>query len=193
MPGIGTGRCNRHRTSVVTNCSPPTLFSWHRCVMIPQSIAKQGNVLVPQVQNFIRVPLCRQNWFTDWLIDWLMLMCLISISRSIDTSLLKVPTLNHSVGLFWHTHCPSKAWLAPPKSHCYWLLLFSHSVMSDSLRPHGLQYTRSPCPSPPPGVHPSSYPFNQWCHPTTQITISIWLFQGPQTCNDHLPVAKGKG
>ena len=29
-----------------------------------------------------------------------------------------------------------------------WLLLFSHSVMSDSLWPHGLEYTRLPCPSP---------------------------------------------
>jgi len=30
---------------------------------------------------------------------------------------------------------------------------FSHSVMSNSLRPHELQHTRSPCPSPTPGVH----------------------------------------
>ena len=30
---------------------------------------------------------------------------------------------------------------------------FSHSVMSDSLRPHELQHTRPPCPSPTPGVH----------------------------------------
>ena len=29
---------------------------------------------------------------------------------------------------------------------------FSRSVMSDSLRPHGLQHTRLPCPSPTPGV-----------------------------------------
>ena len=35
------------------------------------------------------------------------------------------------------------------------LLLFSHSVMSDSLRPHEPQHARSPCPSPTPGVHPN--------------------------------------
>ena len=29
---------------------------------------------------------------------------------------------------------------------------FSHSVVSDSLRPHGLQHTRLPCPSPTPGA-----------------------------------------
>ena len=33
---------------------------------------------------------------------------------------------------------------------------FSRSVVSDSLRPCGLQHTRSPCPSPSPGVCPSS-------------------------------------
>ena len=43
---------------------------------------------------------------------------------------------------------------------------FSHSVMSDSLRPHGLQHTRPPCPSPTPGVHPNSCPWSWWCHPT---------------------------
>ena len=30
---------------------------------------------------------------------------------------------------------------------------FSHSVMSDSLRPHESQHARPPCPSPTPGVH----------------------------------------
>ena len=32
------------------------------------------------------------------------------------------------------------------------LLLFSHSVVSKSLQPHGLQHTRLPCPSPSPGA-----------------------------------------
>ena len=30
---------------------------------------------------------------------------------------------------------------------------FSRSVVSDSLRPHGLQHARPPCPSPTPGVY----------------------------------------
>ena len=33
---------------------------------------------------------------------------------------------------------------------------FSHSVVSDSLRPHELQHARPPCPSPSPGVHSDS-------------------------------------
>ena len=42
---------------------------------------------------------------------------------------------------------------------------FSHSVVSDSLRPHELQYTRPPCPSPIPRVHSNSRPSSRWCHP----------------------------
>ena len=37
----------------------------------------------------------------------------------------------------------------------------SHSVMSDSLRPHELQHARPPCPSPTPGVHSDSRPSSQ--------------------------------
>ena len=43
---------------------------------------------------------------------------------------------------------------------------FSCSVMSYSLRPHGLQHARPPCPSPTPGVFSNSCPLCQWCHPT---------------------------
>ena len=35
---------------------------------------------------------------------------------------------------------------------------FSLSVMSNSLRPHGLQHTRLPCPSPTPGAYSNSCP-----------------------------------
>ena len=38
---------------------------------------------------------------------------------------------------------------------------FSHSVMSDSLRPHELQHTRPPCPPPTPRVHSDSRPSSQ--------------------------------
>ena len=42
---------------------------------------------------------------------------------------------------------------------------FSHSVVSDSLRPHESQHARPPCPSPTPGVHSNSRLSSQWCHP----------------------------
>ena len=42
----------------------------------------------------------------------------------------------------------------------------SFAVMSDSLRLHGLQHARFPCPSPTPGACSNSCPSSQWCHPT---------------------------
>ena len=38
---------------------------------------------------------------------------------------------------------------------------FSHSAVSDSLRPHESQHARPPCPSPTPGVHSNSRPSSQ--------------------------------
>ena len=51
------------------------------------------------------------------------------------------------------------------------LLLFSHSVLSDSLRPHGLQHARLPCPSSIPGVCSNSCPLSRWCHPTISSSV----------------------
>ena len=51
------------------------------------------------------------------------------------------------------------------------LLLFSHSVMSNSLQPQGLQYTRLSCPSLPSGACSNSCPSSQWCHPTISSSV----------------------
>ena len=59
---------------------------------------------------------------------------------------------------------------------------FSCSVVSNSLRPQGLQHTRPPCPSPTPGVYPNSCPLSQWCHPT--ISSSVIHFS---SCLQTLP------
>ena len=50
-------------------------------------------------------------------------------------------------------------------------LLFSHSVVSDSLPSQGLWHTRLPCPSPSPGACSDSSPLSHWCHPTTSSSI----------------------
>ena len=59
----------------------------------------------------------------------------------------------------------------------------SHSVVSDSLRPHELQYARPPCPSPTPGVHPNPCPFSLWCHPTSSSVVPI------SSCPQSLPAS----
>ena len=48
---------------------------------------------------------------------------------------------------------------------------FSHSVVSDSLRPHELQHARPPCPSPTPGVYPNSCASSRWCHPAISSSV----------------------
>jgi len=73
--------------------------------------------------------------------------------------------------ILWESRCmPSGTWqlLGP----CLFLLYqFSHSVRSDSLRSHGRQHARLPCPSPTPGVYSNSCPSSQWCHPTISSSI----------------------
>ena len=48
---------------------------------------------------------------------------------------------------------------------------FSHSVVSDSLRPDGLQHTRPPCPSPTARAYSNSCPLSWWCHPTISSSV----------------------
>ena len=62
---------------------------------------------------------------------------------------------------------------------------FSCSVMSDSLRPHGLQHARLPWPSPTPGAYSNSRPSSRWCHPT--ISSSVVPF------SSHLQSFPGSG
>ena len=45
------------------------------------------------------------------------------------------------------------------------------SVVSDSLRPHGLQHARPPCPSITPGIYPNSCPLSRWCYPTISFSV----------------------
>ena len=59
---------------------------------------------------------------------------------------------------------------------------FSHSVMSDSLRPHESQHARPHCPSPTPGVYPNPCPSSQWCH--LAISSSVVPFS---SCPPSLP------
>ena len=64
------------------------------------------------------------------------------------------------------------------------LVQFSCSVMSGSLRPHGLQLARPPCPSPTPGVYSNSCPSSQWHHPN--IPSSVVPFS---SCPQSLPAS----
>ena len=51
------------------------------------------------------------------------------------------------------------------------VVVFSHSVMPDSLWPHGLQHARLPCPSQSPRACSNSHPSSQWCHPNISSSV----------------------
>ena len=57
---------------------------------------------------------------------------------------------------------------------CRSAIMFSCSVVSDSLQPNGLQHTRLPCPSLSPGVCSNSCPLSQKCHPTTSSSVTTF-------------------
>ena len=57
-------------------------------------------------------------------------------------------------------------------SHCSYSIQFSHSVVSDSLWPRGLQHTGPPCPSPTPRACSNSCPSSRWCHPTISSSVT---------------------
>ena len=70
--------------------------------------------------------------------------------------------------------CPSRC--APGEERCTHKetttsVQFSRSAVSDSLRPHGLQHARPPCPSPAPGTCSNSCPWSRRCHPTTLSSV----------------------
>ena len=67
----------------------------------------------------------------------------------------------------------------------------SHSVTSNSLRPHGLQHASFSCPSPTPGAYSNSCPLSRWCHPT--ISSSVVPFSSNLQCfpaSGSFPVSK---
>ena len=56
--------------------------------------------------------------------------------------------------------------------------------MADSLRPHGLQHTRLPCPSPSLRACSNSCPLGQWCRPTISSSVSPF-----SSCLQSFPVS----
>ena len=56
----------------------------------------------------------------------------------------------------------------------FWQLSVQFSSVAQScpsLRHHGLQHARPPCPSPTPGVNPNPCPSSRWCHPAISSSV----------------------
>ena len=76
------------------------------------------------------------------------------------------------------------SWLDSIHSYKCNIVQFSHLVMSDYFRPHGLQHARPPCPSPTARACTNPCPSSQWCHPA--ISSSIVLFS---SCLQSFPAS----
>ena len=87
--------------------------------------------------------------------------------------------------MFIHTQVSIFNAFVNAQKRCISSVQFSHSVLSDSLRPHESQHARPPCPSPTPGVHSDSRPSSQWCHPA--ISSSVVPFS---SCPQSLPASE---
>ena len=82
---------------------------------------------------------------------------------------------------------PSSSWLLGIWVCC---LLSSCSVMSDSLWPHRLQYTRLPCSSLSPAVCSNSLPLSQWCHPTISSSVIPFFFLQSFPASGSFPLSQ---
>ena len=116
-----------------------------------------------------------------WLSGWACTVLTSRISESCGNSVWIMrnhQTVFHSSCTIWHSHQQCMWVPVSPHPHQHlsvflmidilasveWLLLFSRSVMSDSLQPHGLQHARLPCPSPSPEIGSNSCTLSRWCH-----------------------------
>ena len=100
------------------------------------------------------------------------LYCLYRHICNAFPKLLKSPLRRqHQLSIQWSTQLDISL-LNPPSFTPAVLLVFSQSVVSDSLQPHGLQHARLPCPSLSPGVCSNSWSLSRWCHPTTSSFVS---------------------
>ena len=82
-------------------------------------------------------------------------------SLGISNFLEEISSLSHSV-VFLYFFTP-QSYLTSVQ--------FSHSVVSNSLRPHGQQQARLPCPTPAPGACSKPCPLSRWCHPTISSSV----------------------
>ena len=91
-----------------------------------------------------------------------------SIISLISQHLFRPSDLNHFITENLFPFVSPSLFLPTPQ---FGSVQFSHSVVCNSLWPHGLQHARPPCSSPTPGVYWNSGPLSWWCHPTISSSV----------------------
>ena len=113
----------------------------------------------------------------------LILCCPLLLLPSIPPS-IRVFSNESALCIRWPTYWSFSFSISPSNEHpglisfrMNWLghwsekVKWSHSVVSDSLQPQGLQHTSLPCPSPIPQACSNSSPLSWWCHPTVSSSV----------------------
>ena len=90
----------------------------------------------------------------------------------------------------WKADFETDFYSKPPLTFSTELVQFSHSVVSDSLRPHGLQHARPPCPSPTARAYPNPCPLSRWCHPTILSSVSLFSCLQSFPASGSFPVSQ---
>ena len=86
-----------------------------------------------------------------------------------------------------HKRCRFDPWVGKIPQE---LLLFSHSVISYSLWPYGMQPARLPGPSLSPRTCSNSCPFSRWCHPTISSSVVPFSCPQPFPASGSIPMAR---
>ena len=125
----------------------------------------------PQILRCFRRAICLANSFLSKM-QLNALLCLMSflccsvtlqwpvLCNPMDCSTPGFPVLHYlPKSARTHVHCVCDT--THPSHPLFSSVQFCHSVLSDSLQPHGQQHTRPPCPSPTPRVYSNSCPLSQ--------------------------------
>ena len=154
--------------------SPPALNSFPASgyFQMSQFFASGGQSIRASASASV-LPMNIPGWFFIGLTD--LILQSEGLSKVSNTTVQKHQLLGTQTSLWSNAH--TYTWL-----NSFSWVQFSHSVLSDSLRPHGSQHARPPCPSPTPGVYSNSCPSSRWCHPA----ISVVPFS---SCPQSLPAS----
>ena len=143
----------------------PSIFPSVRVFPTSQPFASVGKSIGASASTSV-LPVNIQGWFPLVLTGWISLQSRGLSSIFSSTATWKLVNAGHI-----HLANICLQMRASPQ---FSSVRFSRSVVTNSLRPHGLQNTRRPCPSPTPGAYSDSRPSCRWRHPT--ISSSVFPF-----------------
>ena len=128
----------------------------------------------------------RHNW-SNLAVAYFLKNIIVALEYSLKSGIVKPPT----VSFLWYSFGYSGTFMVHMNFRIYFFLClcknnyqFSHSVVSNFLRPHGPQHARPPCSLLTPRVYPISCPLSWWCRPT--ISFSVIPFS---SCLQSFPVS----